>query len=308
MLKGVSVRQRSSLAKPVSAVRVPRRGMAADAKALKIRIGVVSTIQKITKAMKMVAAAKLTGLQRSLMVVRDFSTPLTDLWKIDLKTPVATRALCVISSDRGLCGALNSGLARNAKKMLNEANVQKKGLPYTIVPLGNKGRNSLDRAYNRWFSWHLSEYGKLKSFQFKAAVQIADRLIKMDVDEYHFMYNKFKNMMVTEQSEDKLYAPRIALLNQQAIQRYEVENSGIKSIITDLYEYRFAVRIWSMFNENLTSEMSARMNAMQNSSKAAGDMLGILNLLYNRTRQAKITTELIEIVSGAVAIESQGKD
>jgi len=86
--------------------------------------------------------------------------------------------------------------------------------------------------------------------------------------------------------------------------KYEVESGGYANILRDLYEFRVAVRLWHMFNENMTTEMSSRMNAMSNSSKAAGEMLQALTMQYNRTRQAKITTELIEIVSGAVAIEA----
>jgi F-type H+-transporting ATPase subunit gamma len=104
---------------------------------------VVGSIQKITKAMKMVSAAKLTGLQRSLAVVRDFQQPITDVWKSNpVEGPFATRALVIVTSDKGLCGAMNSGLARKAKGILNEANNLKKSNPaYSVIPIGNKGKN-----------------------------------------------------------------------------------------------------------------------------------------------------------------------
>jgi F-type H+-transporting ATPase subunit gamma len=262
--------------------------------------------------MKMVSAAKLNGLQRNLSVVRDFAAPITEAWKV---TPVAgttfaTRALCLITSDRGLCGSMNSALNRQAKRVLLEANIQKKSSPpYTLIPLGNKGKNGLDRAYGRFFSWHLNEYGKLKTLQFRAVAIIADRLISDNHDEYTFLYNRFKNLISSEQKEEKMYSAKLATENSTALQsKFDIESGGYRDVLRDLAEFRFAVRLWQMFNENMTTEMSSRMNAMQNSSKAAAEMLNALTMQYNRTRQAKITTELIEIVSGAVAIESLRSD
>jgi len=285
--------------------------MAADAKTLRNRMKVVGSIQKITKAMKMVSAAKLNGLQRNLAVVRDFQQPITDVWKaVELKAPVSSRALVIITSDRGLCGSMNSVLSRKAKVILTDANVKKKSSPpYSVIALGNKGKNALERYYGRYFMWHLNEYAKLKSLQFKQVAMWADRLLAENVDEMTILYNRFKNLLTSEQKEEKLYGTKLALENATDItSKYEVESGGYANILRDLYEFRVAVRLWHMFNENMTTEMSSRMNAMSNSSKAAGEMLQALTMQYNRTRQAKITTELIEIVSGAVAIEAQRGD
>jgi len=157
--------------------------------------------------------------------------------------------------------------------------------------------------------WHLNEYAKLKSLQFKQVAMWADRLLAENVDEMTILYNRFKNLLTSEQKEEKLYGTKLALENATDItSKYEVESGGYANILRDLYEFRVAVRLWHMFNENMTTEMSSRMNAMSNSSKAAGEMLQALTMQYNRTRQAKITTELIEIVSGAVAIEAQRGD
>lgn len=287
-----------------------RRGMAADAKTIRNRMKVVATIQKITKAMKTVSAAKLNALQRNLNVVRDFQAPLSEVWQTTgLKGPFASRALVILTSDKGLCGGMNSGLSRKAKVLLNDANVHKRSSPpFAVIPLGNKGKNSLDRHYGKFFSWHLSDYGKLKALSFKQTVAVADRLLKENVDEMTFLYNRFKNLLTSEQKEEKLYSPKIALAHAQGLKsKFDVESGGYAEVLRDLYEFRFAVRVWHMFSENMTTELSSRMNAMSNSSKAAGEMLAALTMQYNRTRQAKITTELIEIVSGAAALD-QGKD
>jgi len=261
--------------------------------------------------MKMVSAAKLNGLQRNLSNVRDFCAPLTETWKLPtINGPFGSRALCVITSDRGLCGSMNSALNRQAKRMLMDANVQKKSSPpYALIPLGNKGKNGLDRVFGRFFTWHLNEYGKLKTLQFRAVSIIADRLIQDNHDEYTFLYNRFKNLITSEQTEEKVYSSKLSSENSTALQsKFDVESGGYRDILKDLADFRFSIRLWQMFNENMTTEMSSRMNAMQNSSKAASEMLNALTMQYNRTRQAKITTELIEIVSGAVAIESLRAD
>lgn len=120
--------------------------------AVRSRMKVVASIQKITKAMKMVSAAKLNGLQRNLATVRDFSAPLTETWKLPaINGPFGSRALCVITSDRGLCGSMNSALNRQAKRMLLEANIQKKtSPPYALIPLGNKGKNGNHLSFQRF--------------------------------------------------------------------------------------------------------------------------------------------------------------
>jgi len=134
---------------------------------------------------------------------------------------------------------------------------------------------------------------------------LADRLLAENVDGMTILYNRFKNLLTSEQKEEHLLSTTLALEHATFLtSKYEVESGGYRNVLRDLYEFRTAVRLWHMFNENMTTEMSSRMNAMSNSSKAAGEMLNALTMLYNRTRQAKITTELIEIVSGAVAIEA----
>jgi len=260
--------------------------------------------------MKMVSAAKLSGLQRGLAVVRDFQQPLSDVWKSDdIKGPFNSRSIVLITSDKGLCGSLNNALSRKVKVMLNDANKLKKSSPpYTLFALGIKGKNALERHYGKYFNLFVSEYGKLKQLPFKQIAMIADRLLAENVEEYHFLYNRFKNLLTSEQKEEKMYNFKLALAAAGPLKsKYDIESGGYSDVVRDLYEFRFAVRLWHMFNENMTVEMSSRMNAMSNSTKAASEMLSALTLQYNRSRQAKITTELIEIVSGAAALE-QGRD
>lgn len=302
--------KRTQTVRRAGLLRIPVRGMASDAKSLRTRMKVVDTIQKITSAMKMVAAAKLNGLQRSLNAVRDFQGPISDVWKSDeISGPFKTRAIVLLTSDKGLCGSLNSALARKAKTLVNNANTLKKSSPpYTVIPLGKKGKDSLDRHYGKYFTIAITEYNKGKTLPFKPIAQIADRLLAENVDQYVLLYNRFKNLLTTEQKEEKLYNYKLALAAAGPLKsKYDIESGGYSDVVRNLYEFRFAVRLWHMFSENATSEMSSRMNAMSNSTKAASEMLAALTLEYNRTRQQKITTELIEIVSGAAALD-QAKD
>jgi len=114
-------------------------------------------------------------------------------------------------------------------------------------------------------------------------------------------------VMVALPTQEVLYSFKTACTVKDNIGQYEIESGGYRDVMQNLHELRFAARIWQMLNENMTAEFAQRMNAMGGSSKAAGEMLKALSMLYNRTRQAKITTELVEIVGGAVALEDPDK-
>jgi len=288
--------------------RVFIRGMAQDLKTLKSRMHVVSTIGKATKAMKMVAAAKVTGLQRNLAVVRDFQSGVSEQF-VAPELPasaVTSRALVPVTSDRGLCGSINVLVSRRIRQIFTE---DPKAAAYALIPVGLKARAALERRYRKQFRAGVSDYGKLKELSFRQIIMISDKLIGLNIDEMTFLYNKFKNIITSVQTEEKLYAPKLLAANSSAINaKYTVESAGYKHILQDFYEFRFAVRLHHMFTENMIAEMSSRMNAMSNSTKAAGEMFAALELLYNRTRQAKITNELIEVVSGSVVQEDLADD
>jgi len=221
--------------------------------------------------------------------------------------PPTSRALVVFTSDKGLAGSVNAVISRRAKALLAESNVggRRGGMPYKVFTFGTKAKSALERNYGQHITWSINEFAKLKDVTFKQVARVADKIMSEGQDEYTFVYNRFKNLLSNEQVEEKVLNPRVAVQHAAAINsKFDVESGGYRDVLKDLYEFRFAVRVYHVFAENMTTEMSSRMNAMSNSSKAAGEMLNAIRKEYNRTRQGKITTELIEIVSGAVAIEA----
>jgi len=277
--------------------------MAADAKTLKNRMNVVTTIQKVTKSMKVVAAAKLVHAQRALPPAREFAAPLLNVWSGPSKQKIASRAVVVISSDRGLCGGLNGGVNRRAKALLTEANIKRlTSPPYSVFPIGNKARNAMERYFASSYIGTITDYARIK-LGFRQVALMASDLLAAKQDEYVMIYNRFKNVISCEAKEEVLYGFEAALQADDELSKFEIENGGMTDVAQNLHEFRFACRFYLMFAESYVSEVSSRMNAMNNSSKAAGDMLRALSMLYNRTRQEKITRELIEIVSGAVAMD-----
>lgn len=292
--------------KPVFNI-APCRGMATEQQ-LKRRLKTVGNIKKITKAMKMVAAAKLRSVQNQLEIVRNFQKGITDVWvqPEGKDIPIEKAAVVCMTSDRGLCGSINSAVSKQARLSLRDAVVQKKVL--NTVLLGEKGKGSLERLFGRTFALSISDAYKSKVMSFKQCAMITDLVLSNNFDRMEVVYNRFKNLLTFETVKEVLYSWKVlGPLSNKQFSRYEIEGDGYSFVLQNLYEYRTATRFFHLFQENATSEQSARMNAMGNSSKNAAEMQDTLRLLYNRTRQAKITTELIEIISGASAADETKK-
>jgi len=276
---------------------------------LKARLKVVANIKKITKAMKMVAAAKLRSVENQLHVVRNFQAGLTEALATltEVKDKPKKKLLVCITSDRGLCGALNSTIARQARPMLNSAIATNENL--RLVTFGEKGRSAMERVYGRVFALSFNELYRNKTLSFRQVLQFADFLRAEGFDEIEILYNRFKNLLTFEPKREKLYsyeylAPHMSTL----FSKFELENNLNKDLLKSLFEFRLAIRLFHMLQESVASEQSARMNAMDNSSKSASEMQDSLRLVYNRTRQSKITTELIEIISGSVSQKKKKDD
>jgi len=269
----------------------------------------VTNIKKITRAMKMVAAAKLRRSQESLEQARDFSKAMTAVWPdVEAKTEegkaeAKNRALIGVTSDKGLCGAVNSVVIRTIKHRLNSLTpAEKESNPPSVVLFGEKGRLGLERLYKDYFALTVSEQSKNKRLNFKQAALVADEMNSLNLGDSVLIYNYFKSMLSYETRSIPWPSFESATANQATFERYEIE--GDNDFWRNFWEYRNAVRLYNFFAESETSELSSRMNAMGGSAKNAGEMLDKLRLKYNRTRQARITTELIEIISGAVALEA----
>ena len=294
----------------------------ASLKALKIRIGSVKSTQKITKAMKMVAAAKLRRAQEAAQNGRPYAERLEQVM-----TSLAGRVsgvgaspllagtgkdqvhlLVVATSERGLAGAFNSNIVRAARRKAEELVAQGKTVKFYIA--GKKGR-VLKRFYpNDILVDH--EMGAIKNVGFDDARQVADdviaRYLNGEFDVAHLFYSKFVSALVQEPTGIQIVPVPLGTGGEKggvvsgsadAVTEYEPDE---ETILADLLPRNVAIQIFRALLENAASEQGSRMNAMENATKNAGDMIKRLSIQYNRARQAAITTELVEIISGAEAL------
>eukprot|EP00388_Colpodella_angusta_P001211 GDKJ01003966.1.p2 GENE.GDKJ01003966.1~~GDKJ01003966.1.p2 ORF type:complete len:297 (-),score=86.94 GDKJ01003966.1:365-1255(-) len=277
------------------------RNFGANIKALSMRMKSVKNVQKITKAMKMVAASKLKHDQRRLEAGTPFARATTDLFKIvpipEVQSPITVLAL---SSDKGLCGGVNSYVAKAARLLVAEE--EAKGNKATLYGFGDKIRAATVRLFGDRFGRMNTEVTNKAPWNFTAALALTERLVKDDPDRITVIYNKFKSAIQYDTLKVNILTPKGASkADLKALDQYEFEPER-SDIWQDLLEWNMASSIFGYYLDNCASEQSARMSAMDNASKNAGELLGSLTIEYNKARQSKITMELIEIISGANAL------
>ncbi|MCI0430808.1 MAG: F0F1 ATP synthase subunit gamma [Rhodospirillales bacterium] len=289
-------------------------------KDLRNRINSVKSTQKITAAMKMVAAAKLRRAQEQALAARPYAERmermLSSLAESMSGQPGAPRLLTgtgksdlqlivVMTSDRGLCGAFNSSIVREARRMIRAA----EGRQVRILCVGRKGRDQLRRDYGKLIVGTLEEVGRRK-LGFADAQAIAERVRAMfeagEFDVATLVYNRFRSAIsqqVTVQQVIPFAPPASGLPGDTGLGKaiYEYE-PGEDTILNQLLPLNIAIQVYRALLENAASEHGARMTAMDSATRNAGEMIGKLTLNYNRSRQAYITKELIEIISGAEAL------
>jgi F-type H+-transporting ATPase subunit gamma len=295
----------------------------ATLKELRLRIRSVRSTQKITSAMKMVAASRLRRAQEQAEAARPYAQRMERMLgslAANLRGMVnappllagtgkdQTHLLVVATSDRGLAGGFNATILREARRAIRD--LTGAGKTVKIITIGRKGRDALRRDYARLLVDSLTEIGRPR-LTFDNARDIADRVLARfaagEFDSCSIVYNRFQSAMtqiVTRQALVPFALPEAAAppANQGANQGvYEFEPEETE-ILADLLPRNLAVQIFTALLENAASEQGARMTAMDNATRNAGDMINNLNTTYNRSRQASITKELIEIISGAEAI------
>ena len=288
---------------------------------LKKRISSVKSTQKITKAMKMVAAAKLRKAQESAERGRPFSEKMNNII-LNLSNSIADKNnaskflvgtgkdnihLCVvITADRGLCGGFNTNICRTAKKYFEK--IIKGGKTLKIFTVGSKGHEQLKRAYGSYIVEKINFKG-FKKITYKEAEEIGNKIIKFfnenQFDVCKIFYNKFKNV-ITQIPQEQQIIPIENVKNKKEEERksenfYEFEPEE-NEILNDLLPRNISTQIFKAFLENAASEQGSRMTAMDNATRNAGDLVDKLTITYNRSRQAAITKELIEIISGAESL------
>ncbi|MFN4354097.1 F0F1 ATP synthase subunit gamma [Parvibaculum sp.] len=292
----------------------------ASLKDLRNRIASVKATQKITKAMQMVAAAKLRRAQEAAEAARPYAERM-DRVMANLATGMAGRddapkllagtgsdkvqLVIVATADRGLCGGFNSSIARLARQHINRLTGE--GKEVKILTVGRKGRDILKRDFaNRIVKSY--EFTGVRQIGFAQAEDISKTVLDMfeagEFDVATLFYSKFVNVVSQVPTAQQIIPASLpegaggADLGG-AVYEYEPEET---EILKDLLPRNLSVQIFRALLENVAGEFGAKMSAMDNATRNAGDMIKKLNITYNRSRQAQITKELIEIISGAEAL------
>ncbi|MFN3642234.1 MAG: F0F1 ATP synthase subunit gamma [Gemmobacter sp.] len=285
-------------------------------KALKVRIGSVKNTRKITKAMQMVAAAKLRRAQEAAEAARPYAERMTAvIGGLSASVATSTEAprllagtgqdrthlLVVMTAERGLCGGFNSSIVRLAR--MTAERLRAEGKTVKILTVGRKGRDQLRRDLAPLFVGHV-DLSDVKKLGYEDARRIAmDVIARFEGGEFDvatIFYNRFQSVISQIPTAMQVIPAKYeAQATQAALYDYE---PGEEAILADLLPRGVATQIFGALLENAASEQGARMSAMDNATRNAGDMINRLTIQYNRSRQAAITKELIEIISGAEAL------
>ncbi len=289
-------------------------------KDLRSRIRSVKQTQKITSAMKLVAASKLRRAQEQAESSRPFAERMSEMLA-NLGASVAgvegappllagtgkdqVHLLVVATADRGLCGGFNASIARGARARIRE--LRESGKEVKVLCVGRKGRDMLRREFGNLILHTIEGIGR-RRLEYAEAVGIAERIERMyeagEFDVCTIVFNRFRSAIAQILTFQQLIPVEPAEVDRDAAEVtavYEFEPDE-QSILAELLPRNLAVQIYRALVENAASEQGARMSAMDNATRNAGEMIEGLTLVYNRTRQAQITRELIEIVSGAEAL------
>ncbi|HWJ60084.1 MAG TPA: F0F1 ATP synthase subunit gamma [Sphingomicrobium sp.] len=295
----------------------------ASLKALKLRIGSVKSTQKITKALNMVAAAKLRRAQQNATAARPYAERLTEVVETlaakvtpgpDAPKLLAgtgkddTHLIIVTTSDRGLAGAFNSNIVRAVRRKADALAAEGKTVLFYIV--GRKGRPVIQRVYPKGIiAQHDTSEMKNPAYADAQAIakDIVDRYTTDGIDVVHLAYANFKSTLVQEPVVEQIIPVKPSEANETkatggtapAAVEYEPDE---EEILADLLPRNIAIQLYRALLENQAGFYGSQMTAMDNATRNAGDMINRLSIQYNRQRQAAITTELVEIISGAEAL------
>jgi len=288
-------------------------------KEIRSRIGSVKNMQKITSAMRMVSAAKLRRAQDNIINLRPYSKSLRSIIAdiahsqrvshplLDVKSNPQKVLLVVITSDRGLCGGFNSTVNRFAENYYKENKSKYETLDFLFV-----GRRARDYFKSRGHKGIDTLLNLAKEISYSLSAEISDRLIKAytegGYDEIRLVYNEFKSAIAQNLVSETLLPVDISSssFDEETDTRFSKDlifEPSPEKIIQELLEKHFAVQVYRCLSESVAAEHAARMTAMENATSNAGDMISTLTLTYNKLRQASITTELIEVCSGAEALK-----
>jgi F-type H+-transporting ATPase subunit gamma len=285
----------------------------ANLKAIKKRIVSVKSTRQITKAMKMVSAAKLRRAQENVVAARPYAKKLGEVLERLAKTqgqdthPLMEKReakkalLLVITSDRGLCGGFNTNLCKAADRFLKERKSQYEEI--SIMTFGRKGYDFLKSRYQVGKNY-ANMYGNL-NYQTAAmlAHEVIDGYLSEEYDEVYLLFNAFRSVMSQDITLNQLLPIESPAAEQDEFAPEYIYEPSLAALLAEILPKNIEVQIFRALLESVAAEHGARMTAMDSASKNANEMISKLTLKYNRARQAAITTELMEIISGAESIK-----
>ncbi len=286
-------------------------------KDLRNRIDSVKSTKKITQAMKMVAASKLKKAQSVAEKGRNYSAGIEDIVKrlvssdnvldhplINSNQDVNKAMLIVVSSDRGLCGGLNTNIVKKTRFLIRKLEGEKKNV--TIICLGKKGYDAL-HLFNKSNFDYSTKTLNVSEINYDTSERMGSNIIddyyRGQFSECYILYNYFKSVISQEVKTEKLLPyEKVNQDNNKEENTFFDYEPEVEEVLSKILPKNFIVQIYKAVLESRASEQGARMTAMDNATRNAGDMIDSLSLKYNRQRQAIITKELIEIISGAEAL------
>ena len=285
---------------------------------LRKRIKSVKSTQKITKAMKMVAAAKLRKAQENAEKGRPYSEKMNNII-LNLSNSITDKEnapkllagtgnekihLCImLTADRGLCGGFNTNIVKKAKSFFEK--IKSEGKNLKIITVGSKGYDQIKRAYGNQIIEKIS-FKDSKAANYLDAEIVGKKIIQLfeknEFDICTIFYNKFKNVITQIPQEQQIIPLKSSEVKKNSVEdNYEFEPEE-DEILSNLLPKNISIQIFKAMLENSASEQGSRMSAMDNATRNAGELVDKLTINYNRSRQAAITKELIEIISGAESL------
>ncbi|TCD60136.1 atp3 gamma subunit of the F1 sector of mitochondrial F1F0 ATP synthase [Steccherinum ochraceum] len=265
---------------------------------IELRLKSVRNIEKITKSMKMIASTKLAKAQRAMQAGKQYGLANAELFQhVPAESPAKRKLFIVVSSDKGLCGGIHSSVTKATRRAFadKESEVEQDS---PVMVIGDKSKAQLSRALPNNLAMSFNQIGR-DIPTFADAAGVADLIISSGVeyDSIVIVYNKFVSAISYESAVVEVDTEKM-LKDAPGFKAYEMEDDVTK----DLAEFALANAIYAALTEGHACEQSARRNAMDNASKNASDMIGRLQMQYNRGRQATITSELVDIITGASAL------
>ncbi|KAF7986026.1 hypothetical protein HWV62_41374 [Athelia sp. TMB] len=287
----------ASKASPLGTAPANARNMA-TLREIEMRLKSVKNIEKITKSMKMIASTKLAKAQRAMNSGKQYGLANSEVFQnAAIESEGGRKLFIVISSDKGLCGGIHSSVSKATRRAVasSESPVDSDS---PIMIIGDKSKAQLARALPQNIQLTFNQIGR-DIPTFADAAGVADLIVKSDVkyDSIAIIYNKFVSSVAYEPATLEVQTES-ALKESDGFKAYEIEDEVTK----DLFEFSLANAIFAALVEAHACEQSSRRNAMDNASKNAGEMIGRLQMQYNRGRQAAITNELVDIITGASAL------